>query len=151
MRRAAKSPQLMRGSLRQQQPTLCWEASLRRPLTAAILVLFSLSACSERKATRDPGSSYAGEGVPRLDTAKVPADLRDLVPFAQRWGIGDDVARSEGVQKAPGTDHSLARQLRTGSDAGRGDRLHVYPTCHRGNAVGCGPHEALARLPRILV
>jgi hypothetical protein len=59
---------------------------LRRPLTGAILVLISLSACSERNATRDPGSSQAAEAVPRLDSAKVPADLRDLVPFVQRWG-----------------------------------------------------------------
>jgi hypothetical protein len=63
----------MRGSLRQEQPTL-WEASLRRPLTGAILVLISLSACSERKATHDPGSSYAAEGVPRFGQGAMPEE-----------------------------------------------------------------------------
>jgi hypothetical protein len=82
---------------------------LRRPLTVAILVLISLSACSEREGTRDPGSSQAAESVPRLDSAKVPADLRDLLPFAQRWGIGDDVARSERVQKATAAERSQLR------------------------------------------
>jgi hypothetical protein len=82
---------------------------LRRLLTGAILVLISLSACSEREASRDPASSYAAGEVPRLDPAKVPADHRDLVPFAQRWGIGDDVARSERVQKATVVERSELR------------------------------------------
>jgi hypothetical protein len=82
---------------------------LRQALTSAILVLISLSACREREATRHPGSSSAAEAVPRLDSAKVPADLRDLVPFAQRWGIGDDVARSERVQKATAAERSELR------------------------------------------
>jgi hypothetical protein len=77
-----------------------------RLTTGAILVLISLTACGERQATRDPGSSHASEAVPRLDPAKVPADLRDLVPFAQHWGIGDDVARSERVQKATAAERS---------------------------------------------
>jgi hypothetical protein len=33
------------------------------------------------------------------DSAKVPADLRDLLPFAQRWGIGDDVAAQNGFKR----------------------------------------------------
>jgi hypothetical protein len=99
----------MFGPFGSSKPTLYWEASLRRPLTGAIMVLISLSACSERAATPAPGSSRAAEGVPRLDSAKVPADLRDLVPFAQRWGIGDDVARSERVQKATAAERSDLR------------------------------------------
>jgi hypothetical protein len=82
---------------------------LRRPLTGAILVLISLSACSERAATRDPQSSHADAAVSRLDSANVPADLQDLVPFAQRWGIGDDVARSERIQKATAAERSELR------------------------------------------
>jgi hypothetical protein len=82
---------------------------LRRALTGAILVFITLSACGDREATRDPGSSYAADGVPRLDAAKVPADLRDLVPYAQRWGIGDDVARSERIQKASAAERSELR------------------------------------------
>ncbi len=82
---------------------------MKRLLTGAILVLISLSACSEREPTRDLGSSNPAEAVPRLDSAKVPEDLRDLVPFAQRWGIGDDVARSERVQTATAAERSELR------------------------------------------
>jgi hypothetical protein len=82
---------------------------LRRHLTGAILLVISLSGCSGREATRDPGSSDAAEAVPPLDSGKVPADLRDLVPLAQRWGIGDDVARSERVQKATDAERSELR------------------------------------------
>lgn len=72
-------------------------------------MLISLSACGERGATRDPGSSPAAAAGPRLDAARVPEDLRDLVPVAQRWGIGDDVARSERVQKATAAEKSELR------------------------------------------
>jgi hypothetical protein len=85
------------------------EGSLRLPLTGAILVFVSLSACGDRGATRDPRSSDGAEAVSPLDSNKVPADLRDLVPFAQRWGIGDDVARSERVQKATAAERSELR------------------------------------------
>jgi hypothetical protein len=82
---------------------------LRRHLTGAILLVISLSGCGGREASRDPESSSAAEAVPPLDSGKVPADLRDLVPLAQRWGIGDDVARSERVQKATAAERSELR------------------------------------------
>lgn len=34
-----------------------------------------------------------------FDEAKVPADLRDLIPVAQRFGIGDDVCRGQVIRK----------------------------------------------------
>ena len=72
-------------------------------------MLISFSGCSGRDTTRDPGASDAGQVVPPLDPAKVPADLRDLVPLAQRWGIGDDEARSERVKKATDAERSELR------------------------------------------
>jgi hypothetical protein len=47
--------------------------------------------------------------LPSLDADKVPPDLLDLVPLAQRWGIGDDVLRSERVQKATDAERSELR------------------------------------------
>jgi hypothetical protein len=89
--------------------------SARRLLAGATLLLLSLSACSGRETNRDPGSSREpgssqdAPAVSQLDPGKVPADLRDLVPLAQRWGIGDDVARSERVQKATEAERSELR------------------------------------------
>lgn len=38
--------------------------------------------------------------APRLDSEKVPEHLRDLLPLAAKWGIGDDVMRDDFEQKA---------------------------------------------------
>jgi hypothetical protein len=32
--------------------------------------------------------------------ANVPEGLRELLPLAERWGIGDDVDRSEAIEQA---------------------------------------------------
>jgi hypothetical protein len=82
---------------------------VRRLLLGTTLLLISLSGCTEREVTRSPGSSAAAEAVPQLDAGKVPADLRDLVPLAQRWGIGDDVVRSARVEKATEAERSELR------------------------------------------
>jgi hypothetical protein len=36
----------------------------------------------------------------RLDPLRVPAGLRDLVPLAETWGIGDDIIRLDFEEKA---------------------------------------------------
>ena len=36
----------------------------------------------------------------RLDAKKVPQEFRDLVPLAEKWGIGDDIIRDDQCQKA---------------------------------------------------
>jgi hypothetical protein len=36
----------------------------------------------------------------RLNPAKVPSDLRDLIPVAEKWGIADDIIRNDFVMKA---------------------------------------------------
>ena len=83
---------------------------MRLLLACAIPLLISLSGCTgEQAARRDPGSFDAAQAVPPLDSEKVPADLRALVPLAQRWGIGDDVARSERVKRATDAERSELR------------------------------------------
>lgn len=82
---------------------------MRRLLTGATLLLISFCGCSGREASKHPRSSDAVEAVPPLDSGKVPADLRDLVPLAQRWGIGDDVVRSERVRTATDGERSALR------------------------------------------
>lgn len=36
----------------------------------------------------------------RLDPARVPADLRILIPLAEKWGIGDDIIRNDLIDKS---------------------------------------------------
>jgi hypothetical protein len=40
----------------------------------------------------------------RLDPVQVPADLRHLVPLAEKWGIGDDIIRNDLINKASSTE-----------------------------------------------
>jgi hypothetical protein len=67
-----------------------------------LLVLFgatALAACGtdgpRERAPRaaDPPAAATEARAQRLDPEQVPADLRHLVPMAERWGIGDDVDR----------------------------------------------------------
>jgi hypothetical protein len=89
---------------------------VRRLLFAAPFLAL-LFGCASPDSARDPGSSTraaeartsVGDAVPPLDPAKVPADLRDLVPLAQRWGIGDDVLRAERVKQATGAERAELR------------------------------------------
>ena len=44
---------------------------------------------------------YAGNSpILRLDQARVPNHLRQLVPLAEKWGIGDDIIRNDLVDKS---------------------------------------------------
>jgi hypothetical protein len=58
----------------------------------------------------------------QLDHGKVPEDLRDLIPMAEKWGIGDDVIRSDFQDKA-GEEEKLALKRRLG---GRGERINAW-------------------------
>ena len=57
-----------------------------------------------------------------LDSSKVPADLRDLIPLAQHWGIGDDVIRNDVIAKSTPEERQTLRQ----SLAPRGARITAW-------------------------
>jgi hypothetical protein len=69
----------------------------RALVTLALLLpaVLAVHACrpAGREAASGEGSGAAA--VVRLDPAKVPADLRDLTPLAEKWGIGDDIDRPQ--------------------------------------------------------
>ena len=46
------------------------------------------------------GLTAENRPVIELDPSRVPEDLRDLIPMAEVWGIGDDVIRSDFEEKA---------------------------------------------------
>jgi hypothetical protein len=50
----------------------------------------------------------------RLDSTQVPEDLRDLVPLAEKWGIGDDVDRGEFQSKASRSDKEALKAALAG-------------------------------------
>lgn len=54
----------------------------------------------------------------RLDPQRVPPPLRDLIPLAETWGIGDDIIRFDFEQKAP---EAAKRELISGLDGRIGE------------------------------
>ena len=73
---------------------------LRAALYVAGVAIPALLACGPTRDAPQPGSDTRTAAVTRLDTSNVPGDLRHLVPLAERWGIGDDVARNAAVDRA---------------------------------------------------
>ena len=68
-----------------------------------IIALPVLIACASLGCTTedkgDPPATSATTSQ-RLNPEVVPADLRHLVPLAQRWGIGDDTERNAKVERS---------------------------------------------------
>ena len=76
----------------------------------ALLALVAAAACAAESTDKAQRSSSAGDAVAqRLDASRVPEDLRQLVPLAERWGIGDDVAR---VAKVDASTPAERQELR---------------------------------------
>lgn len=46
------------------------------------------------------GLTAANRPVIQLDPQKVPEDLRHLIPYAELWGVGDDLIREDLVRSA---------------------------------------------------
>jgi hypothetical protein len=93
-------------------------------LMVAVLLL---SACSQEP---EPGeilpaaemreqSGLTAEDRPviQLDPDKVPADLQDLIPYAEQWGIGDDIIRGDVQAKASDAEKQALQAALTGRNA----------------------------------
>jgi hypothetical protein len=71
---------------------------------AAISTLLLASGCAERSQT---GATAGGAS---LNPARVPEHLRELLPLAERWGIGDDVDRGRALERATEAERQELRQ-----------------------------------------
>ncbi|MGA8213579.1 MAG: hypothetical protein WB799_08280 [Candidatus Sulfotelmatobacter sp.] len=49
-----------------------------------------------------------------IDINEVPEHLRDLVPFAYKWGIGDDIARSDFEESSSDEEKEELRRALSG-------------------------------------
>jgi hypothetical protein len=52
------------------------------------------------KLQRHFGMYAENRPVIHLDPALVPSDLRHLIPLAEKWGIGDDIIRTDLIDKS---------------------------------------------------
>jgi hypothetical protein len=70
----------------------------------------------------DAELAEADRAATRVDPKEVPGDLRDLIPLAERWGVGDDSSRAWLVDRASTEEkHELRVALE-----GRGDRIGAW-------------------------
>jgi hypothetical protein len=92
-------------------------------VAVAIILLCASAGCSEGQdggaapageTRRNPTTSTSEGSAVHLDSSQVPADLRDLLPLAEKWGIGDDVARSQFQAKASQAEKDALKSALTG-------------------------------------
>ena len=77
-----------------------------------IVAIFVFIGCSKRQTSS--ASTSSGYKPPTLNPQNVPVNFRDLVPFAAKWGIGDDEYRSEMEAKASDQDKQELQQALKG-------------------------------------
>ena len=77
----------------------------------ALMLAFSIAAGAACGGSAGEDSTDASSIASRysLDPANVPLDLRPLVQMAERWGIGDDVERSEYMEQAAPTEREALK------------------------------------------
>lgn len=93
-------------------------AAINSVRTALRLVaLLVLVACGSTSGdTAQPGSDAPAVSQ-TLSVNNVPEDLRHLVPFAERWGIGDDVDRNAAVDRATPAERAELERAIAPADA----------------------------------
>lgn len=79
---------------------------------STVLVLAWVVGCAGDRAAEDSAQEQPPTSRYELQAEKVPADLRHLVPLAEKWGIGDDVERGEFIEQATASERQdLIRAL----------------------------------------
>jgi hypothetical protein len=64
-----------------------------------LFVFLSIMACNSSTSSN---TSATSQNISQSEV--VPQEFRDLLPLAQKWGIGDDIERSEFISKATAQD-----------------------------------------------
>ena len=79
--------------------------------TRILLVLVILgTGCADVRSDAGAEAEQLPTSTYELQAENVPAHLRDLVPLAEKWGIGDDVERAEFVERASAADRQALKE-----------------------------------------
>jgi hypothetical protein len=68
--------------------------------TISVVLLAFLIGCGPGDKTPSNATSAGSVSATPFDIDKVPEDLRDLAPLAQKWGIPDDAVRAALIESA---------------------------------------------------
>ena len=66
----------------------------------ACLLAGLLLACGSADPSTPAPDTLTTSSTYSLDSSRVPESLRHLVPFAEQWGIGDDVERMQFIERS---------------------------------------------------
>jgi hypothetical protein len=84
----------------------------------------------------------------RLDRARVPADLRHLIPLAEKWGVGDDIIRNDMIDEASDAEKRELHDALYEADDRVTEWLTTFPTGEMSDEAAAFMHmqEALAEM-----
>ena len=87
-------------------------------ILAVVLIRSMRPGSGETASSGEPREGDEPEAVEHpdisIDQANVPQDLRDLIPFAEQWGIGDDDIRSRYEDTVSGEEKERFRAALAG-------------------------------------
>jgi hypothetical protein len=81
--------------------------NLALKIILGLLVL--LTGCGPGDQTQSDATSGKPVSATPFDIEKIPEDLRDLAPLAQKWGVGDDAVRAELIESAAAVELQALR------------------------------------------
>jgi hypothetical protein len=80
--------------------------------SSACLLAGLFLACGSADPSTPAPDALTTSSTYSLDSSRVPESLRHLVPFAEQWGIGDDVERMQFIERSsPPEREALASVL----------------------------------------
>jgi hypothetical protein len=81
-------------------------------LPCVIILLVLVAGCLGERPDARSEQEQPSTPAHELQAENVPVDLRQLVPLAEKWGIGDDVERAEFIGRASvGDRQALVRAI----------------------------------------
>ncbi|MFN2565113.1 MAG: hypothetical protein ABR499_08915 [Gemmatimonadaceae bacterium] len=120
---------------------------------ATVLLLLggsTLTACGTEgtggrtRPASDPPAAATEARAQGFDATEVPAELRHLVPLAERWGIGDDVERKAKVDGASAAERDELRAAVEPHHAKITAWLNSFTGGHLSDAAGAFMYMQLA-------
>ena len=75
----------------------------------SLVLLALLIGCGPGDKTQSNANSVGPVSAAPFDLDKVPEDLRDLAPLAQKWGLGDDAVRGALLESAAAAELQALR------------------------------------------
>jgi hypothetical protein len=107
---------------------MCKNGNMRIHVKIALFLLAFLLGCGPSDKPQGNVNSAGPAFAPTaFDPSHVPEDLRDLVPLARKWGIGDDVERAKLIESASAEELQALQEAVSPKSARIAEWLDSFP------------------------